>query len=51
MPTVGVLCTSDNRVVKIVRSSSKMVLQTIEHIMIYPSSCPSLEIIALHSTV
>jgi hypothetical protein len=40
---VGVVCIDKNRVVKITYSSSEMVLQTIKHTMIYPSSGPSLE--------
>jgi hypothetical protein len=39
------------RVVNIVRSCSDMVLQTIKHTMIYPSSGPSLEVIALRLVV
>jgi hypothetical protein len=35
-------------VVKIVRSSSEVVIHTIKHTMIYPSSGLSLEVIALH---
>jgi hypothetical protein len=34
-------------VVKIVCSSSEVVLQTMKHTMIYPSSSPSSEVIAL----
>jgi hypothetical protein len=45
---VGVFYTVKNMVVKIVRSSSKVILRTTKHIMIYPDSCPSLEVIALH---
>jgi hypothetical protein len=41
------LAPARNRVVKIARSSSDMVLQTIEHTMIYPGSGPSSEVIAL----
>jgi hypothetical protein len=44
---VGVFCTEKNRVVKIVHSSSEVVLQTIKHMVIYPGSGPSLEVIAL----
>jgi translation initiation factor 6 (eIF-6) len=51
MPTIGVFCTGKNRMVKIARSSSKMVLQTIKHTIIYPSSDPSSEVIALHPAV
>jgi hypothetical protein len=35
------------RVVKIVRSSSEMILRTMKHTVIYPSSDLSLEVIAL----
>jgi hypothetical protein len=35
------------RVVKIMRSCSKVVLRTIKHTIIYPGSGPSLEVIAL----
>jgi hypothetical protein len=35
------------RVVKITRSSFEVVLRTMKHTMIYPSSGPSLEVIAL----
>jgi hypothetical protein len=45
--SVSVFCTGKNKVVKIVRSSSKMVLQTIKHIMIYLGLGPSLEVIVL----
>jgi hypothetical protein len=38
-------------VVKIARFSSEVVLQTIKHMMIYPSLDPSLKIIALHIAV
>jgi hypothetical protein len=38
-------------VVKITRSSSKVVLQTVKHTMIYPGSGPSSEVIALRPTV
>jgi hypothetical protein len=44
-------CTSKNMVVKITHSSSKMVLRTIKHTMIYPDSGPSSEVIALRSAV
>jgi hypothetical protein len=47
VPTIGVFCTSKNRVVKIVRSSSEVVLLTIKHTMIYPGSGPSMEVTAL----
>jgi hypothetical protein len=50
-PTVSVFCTGMNRVVKITRSSSKMVLRTTKHTMIYPGSGSSLEVIALHLAV
>jgi hypothetical protein len=36
------------RVAKIMRSSSKVVLQTTKHIVIYTGLGPSLEVIALH---
>jgi hypothetical protein len=49
--TVGVFYTGKNRVVKITCSSSEVVLQTTKHIMIYPSSGPSLEVIALRSVL
>jgi hypothetical protein len=39
------------RVVKIVRSSSDVVLQTMKHTIIYSSSGPSSEVIALHLVV
>jgi hypothetical protein len=45
--TVGVFNTGKNRVVKIVCSSSKMVLRTTKHTVIYPGSNPSLVVIAL----
>jgi hypothetical protein len=48
---VGVFCTSKNRVVKIARSSSEMILWTIEHAMIYPGSSLSLEVIVLHPAI
>jgi hypothetical protein len=44
---VGVFCTGRNRVVKIAHSSSEVVLQTTKHMVIYPSSRPSLEVISL----
>jgi hypothetical protein len=50
-PTVGVFYTGKNRVVKIVRSSSEMVLRTTKHTMINPSSGPSLEVIAIQPAV
>jgi hypothetical protein len=40
-----------NRVVKIARSSSEMVLRTTKNTMIYPGPGPSLEVIALHPAV
>jgi hypothetical protein len=43
--------TDKNRVVKIAHSSSKMVLRTIEHTMIYPGLGPSFEVVALHPAV
>jgi hypothetical protein len=51
MPTVNIFYTSKNRVVNIVRSSSEMVLRTTKHIIIYPSSGPSLEVITLRPVV
>jgi hypothetical protein len=48
---VGVFCTGKNKVVKITRSSSEVVLQTIKQMMIYPSSGPFLEVIAIHPAV
>jgi hypothetical protein len=36
------------RVVKIMCSSSEVVLQTTKHTVIYPSSSPSMKVIALH---
>jgi hypothetical protein len=50
-PTISVFCTSKNRVVKILCSSSEVVLRTTKHTMIYPGSGPSLEVIALHPVV
>jgi hypothetical protein len=44
---VGVFCTDKNRVVKISRSSFKVVLWTTNHTMIYPGLGPSLEVTAL----
>jgi hypothetical protein len=38
-------------VVKIVCSSSEVVLQTTKHIVIYPGSDPSLEVITLRQAV
>jgi hypothetical protein len=49
--SVSVFCADKNRVVKIARSSSEMVLQTTKHTMIYPGSGPSLEVIALRPMV
>jgi hypothetical protein len=49
--TVGVFCTGKNRVVKIARSSSEMVIRTIKHTMIYPGPGSSLEVIALRPAV
>jgi hypothetical protein len=51
MEGVGVFCIGKNKVVKIVHSSSEMVLRTTNHTIIYPSSDPSLEVIALCPTV
>jgi hypothetical protein len=48
---VSVFYTGKNRVVKIMHSSSEVVLRTIKHTMIYSSSGPSLEIIALRPAV
>jgi hypothetical protein len=45
---VGVFCSSKNRVVKIMHSTSEVVLQTTKHTMIYLGSGPSLEVIGLH---
>jgi hypothetical protein len=39
------------RVVKIVRSYSKVVLRTTKRTMVYPGSGPSLEVIALRPVV
>jgi hypothetical protein len=44
---VGVFCTGKNRVVKIMNSSSMVVLRTTKYTVIYPGSVPSLEVIAL----
>jgi carbamate kinase len=49
--TVGVVFIDKNRVVKIVHSSSDVVLQTTKHIMIYHGSGPSLGVIALRPAV
>jgi hypothetical protein len=38
-------------VVKITRSNSEVVLRTIKHMIIYPGSGPSLEVIALHLAI
>jgi hypothetical protein len=48
---VSVFYTGKNRVVKIMHSSSEVVLRTIKHTIIYSSSGPSLEIIALRPAV
>jgi hypothetical protein len=40
-----------DRVVKIARSSFEVVLQTTKHMVIYPGSGPSLEVIALRLAV
>jgi S-methylmethionine-dependent homocysteine/selenocysteine methylase len=50
-PTVGVFCTSKKKVAKITRSSSEVVLRTTKHIMIYPNSGLSLEVIALRLAI
>jgi Na+/melibiose symporter-like transporter len=47
MAFVGVFFTGKNRVVKIVHSSSDVVLRTTKHTLIYPGLGPSLEVIAL----
>jgi hypothetical protein len=39
------------RLVKIVHSSSEVVLRTTKHMVIYPDSGPSSKVIALHPTV
>jgi hypothetical protein len=39
------------RVLKIACSSSEVVLRTMKHIVIHPSSGPSLQVIALHPVV
>jgi hypothetical protein len=44
--TISVFCIDKNTVVKIACSSSEVVLQTTKHIMIYPGSGLSLEVIA-----
>jgi hypothetical protein len=44
---VGVFCTGKNRVVKIMNSSSMVVLRATKYTVIYPGSVPSLEVIAL----
>jgi hypothetical protein len=38
-------------VVKIMCSCSEVVLQTTKHTMVYPGSCPSLEVIVLRPVV
>jgi hypothetical protein len=48
---VGVFFTDKNRVVKIARSSSEMVLRSTEHTMIYPGSGLFLEVIALRPAI
>jgi hypothetical protein len=50
-PTVSVSCTDKNRVVKIARFSSEMVLRTTKHTMINPGSGSSTEVIALRPAV
>jgi hypothetical protein len=39
------------RVVKITCSSSEVVLRTMKHVVIYPSSDPSLEVIVLRPVI
>jgi hypothetical protein len=46
--SVGVFCTGKSRVFKIAHSSFEVVLRTTKHTVIYPGSCPSLEVIALY---
>jgi hypothetical protein len=48
---VGVFCIDKNRVVKITRSSFEMDLRTTKHIMIYPDSGPSSDVIVLRPVV
>jgi hypothetical protein len=48
---VGVFYTGKNRVVKIARTSSEMILWTTKHTMIYLGSVSSLKVIALHPVV
>jgi hypothetical protein len=48
VPTIGVFCINKNKVAKITRSSSEVVLRTIEHMVIYPASVPSMEVIVIH---
>jgi hypothetical protein len=48
---VSVFCTGKNRVVKITHFSSDVVLQTIKHVIIYPGSGSSLEVIALRPAI
>jgi hypothetical protein len=47
VPAVGVFFTGKNKVVKIISSSSEVVLRTTKHTMIYPGLGPSLEVIAI----
>jgi hypothetical protein len=49
--SVIVFYTDKNRVIKIVRFSFDMALQTTKHTMIYPGSGTSLEVIALRLAV
>jgi hypothetical protein len=46
-----VFYTGKNRVVKILRFSSEMVLRTTKHIMIYPGSGPSSDVIVLRPAI
>jgi hypothetical protein len=48
---VSVFCTGKNRVVKIARSNSEMVLQTTKHSMIYPGLGPSSKVTNLRLAV
>jgi hypothetical protein len=48
---VDVFYIGKNSVVKITRSNSEVVLRTIKHMIIYPGSGPSLEVIALHLAI
>jgi hypothetical protein len=46
--SVSVFCTGKSRVFKITHFSFEVVLRTTKHTVIYPSSCPSLEVITLY---